>query len=84
MMKERSGWICCILLLAVCAFSLLSQNTQADVKDAWEYTAYATYSTQTFDIQQLNNLGSQGWEVVTVMPAADEKNPTRILFKRKK
>ena len=72
------------MLLAVCAVSFLSRDTQADNKDAWEYASYGLYETQTFDVQQLNKMGSQGWEMVTVLPAADEKALMRIFFKRKK
>lgn len=82
-MREKLGWICCILLLAGCAFFILSRNTQADTKDTWEYAAYGIYDTRAFDAQQLNKMGSQGWEMVTVMPA-DKNNFVRFLFKRKK
>ena len=82
-MKEKLGWICCFLILAIFGFSFLSQNSQAENREIWEYSTYTKASFESLNREKINNLGQEGWEMVTVLPA-DQHNQITIFFKRKK
>jgi hypothetical protein len=82
-MKEKILCIGCVVLFIILGFSFLSQNSQATNKETWEYTYINIGNAEPVNINQINNLGQQGWEMVAVIPT-DEKFLPRIFFKRKK
>ena len=82
-MKENLGWICGLLLLTALGFSYFSQNSRAHTKEIWEYTFTTKGNIEPFNKDQINKMGQEGWEMVTVLPA-DQNNLTTIFFKRKK
>jgi len=82
-MKGNLGWICCLLILTVLGFSYYSQPSQANTKETWEHTFITRGRIEPINIDQINKLGQEGWEMITVLPA-DEYNLPTIFFKRKK
>lgn len=82
-MKENLGWMCCLLFLAVFAFSQFSQNSQANNRETWEYSYIVKENFERLNIDRINKMGQEGWEMVEVLPA-DQNNAATIFFKRKR
>ncbi len=67
----------------VLGFSYFSQNSRANTKEIWEYTFTIKGNIEPFNKDQINKMGQEGWEMVTIL-SADQNNLTTIFFKRKK
>ncbi len=81
-MKQKllwSGWI--LLLLFVC-FQSFQQSSQAQKSDKWMYTSI-NVTTSSFSIKDLNNLGLEGWEVVSTQGFGEHNSQAIVLLKRK-
>lgn len=78
-----------VILLAVAVMlAMQSWNGSILAKDkdaAWEYTYQSLNLDHPDSLKILNQMGSEGWELVTVKPAmGNGDNYTYYLFKKKK
>lgn len=84
-MKEKLGWIFCLLLVLVIASQTFLQKGQADEKDMWEYKSMPlVYRQSDFENStqpKLNKLGEEGWELSGISNNSDENY---LILKRKK
>jgi len=86
-MSKRSWWM---LVLVVIVFSILARWTSGanqNPKPKWEYQVISMYGPSETSLQQLNDAGAQGWELVAVrsgnFPNPDSKQiRTDYYFKR--
>ena len=82
-MKEKLGWICCLLLVTVFGYFYFSQNSQAKTKDIWEYHLMSKANFELLNRNKIDSLGQEGWEIAVFLPA-DQNNLATIVLKRKK
>jgi hypothetical protein len=74
------------LLLAVCLLAIVSVVVfgQASSNVRWEYTTFDSGSLSQEQIrEQLNTLGQQGWDLVTVTRDKERSSPSIMVFKRR-
>ena len=62
-MKPKTSFLFAIVILGLVAFVIFAQKRSQNTKTViiWEYQTLACSTT----IQNLNRLGSEGWELVT-------------------
>lgn len=70
-MKAKSSWLIVIVVIAVLfcfAWSSYAQK-QSSPKVGWQYLTVHSLGSQPRNDAQLNELGTQGWELVSVAVA---------------
>jgi hypothetical protein len=69
------------LLLFIC-FQGFQQNSQAQKSDKWMYTT-TIINTSSLSTKDLNNLGLQGWEAVSIQGFGENNSQAVVLLKQK-
>jgi hypothetical protein len=86
LMKTKSRWV--LLLVGVAVLCLVgwggqSGGAQGSARGNWEYkvlTSYGGMSVATSDVSELNKLGAEGWELVTMQQSEPGKSPQRTNY----
>ena len=79
-MRRKTLWVVgCVALLCAIALGISAQTKTAD-RERWEYQTIPSYPGSG---SSFNNLGNDGWELVTVTCPGDV-NQCSYYFKRKK
>lgn len=81
-MKQYFAWFGWIILLLVACVQLFQQNSQAQKSEKWTYKL-TIINSSSLPTKELNELGLEGWEVVTVQGFGYENGQSLVILKRK-
>jgi hypothetical protein len=90
LMRTKFQWV--LLFVSVAVLCLVgwgsrSSGAQGSARGNWEYKVFTSYggiSVTTSDLAELNKLGAEGWELVTIRESDQTKNPRRTDYHLKR
>jgi hypothetical protein len=83
-MRVKSQWVLMIVaVVLLCLVGWGGSRAQSAVRSNWEYKILTKYGVQA-NVEELNKLGAEGWELVMREESLNEKSPRRVdyFFKR--
>jgi hypothetical protein len=90
-MRKQSWWTLILVVVACLCLASGTRGAKPSTKTTWEYRVISVYgpsvTTPAPDVQQLNNAGAEGWELIAIRSAnfPEEKSQqvrTDYFFKR--
>ena len=91
-MRTKFQWVLlfagvALLCLVGWGGSSRSSGAQGSSRGNWEYKVFTSYggiNVTASDLAELNKLGAEGWELVTIREGDQNKNPRRTDYHLKR
>lgn len=79
-MRTKFQWV--LLFVSVAVLCLVgwgsrSSGAQVSVRGRWEYKVITSYTPTSSNDVELNKLGAEGWELVTIREVEQARTPHR-------
>lgn len=71
-MKPKYGWFAALILMLCCLGFTIRAQKETPVRSNWEYKS--VFSTSADLAYVLNDLGSQGWELIAIDVTSTDNN----------
>ena len=87
-MRTKSQWVLLTVGVALlCLAGWGGSGAQSSARANWEYKVFTSYggiNVATSDLVELNKLGAEGWELVTIREGEQTKSPRRTDYHLKR
>ena len=70
-----------LVILTSCQSKVSTENDSKGAVEAWEYREFRAPKHYSFPKDELDQLGTEGWELITVIQ--DQPNTPRFILKRR-
>lgn len=80
-MRTKSQWVLLFVGVALlCLVGWGSSRAQSSARGRWEYKVIMSYTPSSNNDAELNKLGAEGWELVTIREVEQVRTPPRVDF----